>query len=64
MEVDATRRASKPVVRRGPLTEAERAFRRLHNLCMYCEKAGHVANDCPAKGPNSFVKPVRSNATH
>ena len=31
---------------RPPLTDAEKEFRRLHNLCAYCGKPGHGADTC------------------
>ena len=33
---------------RGPLTDAEKAYRRANNLCSYCGKPGHYAAACPA----------------
>src|SRR5512133_596721 len=35
--------------RRGPLTEAQKNYRRANNLCLYCGKAGHFASVCPEK---------------
>ena len=35
------------------LTDAQKAYRKANNLCMYCEKSGHYADKCPilaAKG--------------
>lgn len=43
MEIDAVR------PRFAPLTQEEKDHRRKNNLCMYCGKAGHIANDCKAK---------------
>ncbi|PSS03336.1 hypothetical protein PHLCEN_2v4010 [Hermanssonia centrifuga] len=39
MEVDA--------VCRGPLTAAEKDYRRKHGLCFYCRKGKHLVTDCP-----------------
>jgi hypothetical protein len=35
------------------LTDAQKAYCKANNLCMYCEKSGHYADKCPilaAKG--------------
>ena len=32
--------------KRGPLTEAQRKYRRDNGLCMYCGQQGHWAPDC------------------
>jgi hypothetical protein len=34
---------------RKPLTDAEKEFRRKNNLCYYCGKKNHMANQCRAK---------------
>jgi hypothetical protein len=42
--------------RRGKLTPEERKHRMDNNLCLYCEKPRHKAQDCRAP-PNRFPKP-------
>jgi hypothetical protein len=37
-----------PGLPRGPLSQAEKDRRRLHNLCNYCGGAGHFRAACPA----------------
>ena len=37
---------------RGPLSEAEKQYRRENGLCNYCGTAGHFANACPYKQRN------------
>lgn len=44
MDLDAAK------VRRGPLSQEERARRRRLNLCMYCGGEGHDVKTCPEKG--------------
>jgi hypothetical protein len=29
------------------LTDAQKAYCKANNLCMYCEKSGHYADKCP-----------------
>lgn len=36
-------------VQRGPLTDAEKDYRRRNNLCLYCGNSGHAYQDCPLK---------------
>lgn len=40
MEIDATKH-------RGPLTDAERDYRRQNHLCYYCGKGKHSVQECP-----------------
>ena len=40
MELDSTN------IRKGPLTDAEREYRRKNDLCMYCGGGGHYRRDC------------------
>ena len=40
---------------RGPLSESERRYRPLNNLCNYCGSPGHYANSCPNKHPSPLV---------
>ena len=47
MEVDASRRKTKPTLRRGPVTASERAYRLKHNLYGYCGGANHYSDGCP-----------------
>ena len=43
--------------KKGPLSQAERERRIKNNLCLYCGKEGHIANDCFAKkGKKPFIK--------
>ncbi|KAM8977549.1 glycoprotein-N-acetylgalactosamine 3-beta-galactosyltransferase 1-like [Pelodytes ibericus] len=35
-------------IARGPLTSKERLHRRIHKLCLYCGKPGHLLKDCKA----------------
>lgn len=42
MDVDAMQH-------KGPLTQAEKDFRRKNNLCMYCREPGHQVKDCRSK---------------
>ena len=45
--------------KRGKLTPEERKYRMDNNLCLYCGKPGHKAQDCRAP-PNRFPKaPIR-----
>lgn len=44
MEVDA--------IRRGPLTDAERDHRKVHNLCIVCASPDHWRKDCPIARTN------------
>ncbi|GAA5971619.1 hypothetical protein JCM3765_001266 [Sporobolomyces pararoseus] len=77
MQVDASRNQSFNS-RRGPLTQAEKDYRRLHNLCSFCGKSGHYADTCHSLGRkygpnnssyrssstnNKFTQPVKSSAT-
>ena len=39
MEIDA--------IRRGPLTPAEKEYRRKNGLCFYCGKGKHTISECP-----------------
>ena len=39
--------------KRAPLTPEEKARRFMHNLCMYCGEAGHMALECPHKKPST-----------
>ena len=32
-----------------PLTDAEKQYRRAHNLCLYCAKPDHAVIDCPSR---------------
>ncbi len=45
MELDATQ-GEPPQKKFSKLTAAERSYRRTHNLCLYCGKAGHMVNKC------------------
>ena len=42
MEIESTQR-------RGPLSDAEKQRRRVHRLCLYCGRPGHIAVNCPHK---------------
>jgi hypothetical protein len=42
--------------KRGKLTPEERKYHMDNNLCLYCGKPGHKAQDCRAP-PNKFPKP-------
>jgi len=46
--------------KRGRLTPAERKHRMDNNLCLYCGKPGHKAQDCTAP-PNRFPRPPASS---
>jgi hypothetical protein len=62
MEIDATRRTTLTTpVKRGPLTDKQKAYRRDHNLCMYCGLAGHLWAACPIRHPSA---PLRSAAVN
>lgn len=37
------------MVNKGPISEAQRNYRRLNNLCLYCGQSGHTAYNCPLK---------------
>lgn len=41
------------IQRYGPLTSQEKDRRRLHNLCLYCGKPGHMADQCNLKRKNT-----------
>lgn len=47
MDLDAANK--KRNYTKGPLTQPEKDRRIKNNLCLYCGKPGHVANDCFAK---------------
>jgi hypothetical protein len=59
MEIDTSRS-------RGPLSDDEKAHRCKHNLCMWCGKAGHYADNCPFNKnlKPKTTKPYRTAATH
>lgn len=44
-------------IHKGPLTEAERQRRLSNSLCLYCGKAGHIANACTLKQNRPQTKP-------
>ncbi len=51
-----------------PLTEAEKQYRREHNLCAYCGKSDHEYNACPTRPPrhrnnNPFASKTRGTFT-
>ena len=48
MELDvATEGNRRPRGSRGPLTPAEKQYRKDHGLCTYCEQKGHDVDTCP-----------------
>ena len=50
---------------RPPLTEEEKAYRRQHNLCLYCGDPEHAVNDCPqVEKKNNPNKPSVSNVNN
>jgi hypothetical protein len=58
MEIDGIR------PRYTPITPEERKHRFDNKLCLYCGKAGHVANDCRARTNKvQHLKAVTNNPT-
>src|SRR5690606_7148771 len=49
--------------KRGPLTDAEKKFRRDNNLCSYCGQGGHYASSCPNKGKKKGSKVAAATIT-
>ena len=45
---------------RGPLTDAEKQYRRDHHLCLYCGAKDHSVEDCPVR-PRRPFKPKQGN---
>jgi hypothetical protein len=56
LDINATqmRRGRGGMSKRGRLTPQERQRRMAANLCLYCGKPGHIANQCPAAPPRNF----------
>lgn len=57
MEIDAVR------PRFAPLSQKEKDHRRANNLCLYCGKSGHVANNCNARVNPSSKPRINANTT-
>ncbi|GAA5865994.1 hypothetical protein JCM1840_003368 [Sporobolomyces johnsonii] len=64
MQIDANRRP----VKRGPLSQAEKDYRRRNNLCSFCGAAGHFADGCPVlaardRKPRPALRTAATTAT-
>lgn len=56
MPMDLDNANKKRNYKKGPISAKERENRIKNNLCLYCGKPGHVANDCFAKNKKPFNK--------
>ena len=59
-EINAFQGKRTPSKKRGRLTPVERKHRMDNNLCLYCGKPRHKAQDCTAP-PNRFPRPSTSS---
>lgn len=50
--MDLSAIATAPPAKPGKLTQAEKTYRAIHRLCLYCGQPGHIVSNCPNKGAN------------